>query len=333
MSRMLVDHPTGSGKTREIIKVLDNYFYDPRPKVPIFPKEPVCRNFYVELLRWPNLYRDYYCCERPADAAVASGKPNWKEFRFHMWDLSGFREEELRRLCYSIREVLEMKGMFWRGQIRRSCRIDFHKRNPGEPMPLAPLRALGYTSAGGSFSHIIGDNPKSSLMKINYKKGSNNVYTNKIVLMDETHNLVRSQTQYAEQLHRLRDLLFTAENLVLVGFTGTPILNEPTEGRQLLDIIKGVSAPEGDEGFLSSFPMRPQPLFPLSLPRGIPDAILTVQRRRQLVKKIELHGENLKIYDFKRRLGLPGRRLRAYCNMSTYHGSFHEGQNGSKVKV
>jgi len=333
VSRMLVDHPTGSGKTREMIKVLDNHFFDVRAKVPIFPKDPVCRNFYVELLRWPSRYRDYFCCMCPADAAVACGVPNWKEVRFHMWDLSGFREEELRRLCYQLREVLEMKGMFWKGMIRRSCRIEFHKKNPGESMPMAPLRALGYTSAGGSFSQIIGDKPQSSLMKIGYEVGSGNVYTNKVVLMDEAHNLVRTQTQYAEQLHRLRDLLYTAKNLVLCGFTGTPILNEPTEGRQLLDIIKGCNAPEGDEGFLSSFPMRPQPLFPLSLPRGIPDAILTVQRQRQLITKVEIHGETLKTYDFKRRLGLPGRRLRAYCNMSTYHASFHEGKNGTKVKV
>merc|ERR1719390_193632 len=73
ISRLLIDHPTGSGKTWEIIRVLDNYFHDPRPKVPIFPKSPVCRNFYVELLRWPNRYRDYFCCERPNDAAIVSG--------------------------------------------------------------------------------------------------------------------------------------------------------------------------------------------------------------------------------------------------------------------
>lgn len=54
VTRMLVDHPTGSGKTREMIRVLDNYFYDSRPKVPIFPKDAVCRNFYTELLRWPS---------------------------------------------------------------------------------------------------------------------------------------------------------------------------------------------------------------------------------------------------------------------------------------
>eukprot|EP00971_Amphidinium_carterae_P264735 5251599-Amphidinium_carterae.1 len=76
VKRLLVDHPTGSGKTREMIKVdqnccpeladaklqshivqvcrvlllcnsglsglrevLDNYFFDSRPKIPIFPKD------------------------------------------------------------------------------------------------------------------------------------------------------------------------------------------------------------------------------------------------------------------------------------------------------
>ncbi|CAE7199698.1 unnamed protein product [Symbiodinium sp. KB8] len=155
-----------------------------------------------------------------------------------------------------------------------------------ECMPAAPLRALGYTSAGGSFAKIGGDNkPMSSLMKIGYATGTGNVYCNKIVLMDEAHNLVRSQTQYAEQLQRLRRLLYEARSLVLAGFTGTPILSEPSEGRQLLDIIKGVMAPDGDEGYLSSFPMRPQPLFPVSLPRGLPDGVLTLARRRQLIRK------------------------------------------------
>jgi len=332
--RMLIDHPTGSGKTREMIRVLDNYFFDPRPKIPIFPKDPVCRNFYVELLRWPNRYRDYFCCERPADAAIASGSPKWRDYRNHMWDLTKFPEEEMRRLCYAIRDVLDMKNMFYMGKVRRSFRIAFNKKFPGESMPLAPLRAIGYTSAGGTYSQINETGkPASAMMKIGFEPGSTNVYSNKVVLMDEAHNLVRTQTQYAEQLIHLRDLLFGAKNLVLAGFTGTPILNEPTEGRQLLDIIKGGSAPEGDEGFLSSFPFRPQPLFPLSLPRGIPDGILTVQRKRQLIQKVEIRGETLKIYDWKRRSGLPPRRLRAYCNMCTWHGSFHDGKQGSKIRI
>jgi len=334
VKRLLVDHPTGSGKTREMIKVLDNYFFDSRPKIPIFPKDPVCRNFYAELLRWPSRYRDYFCCARAEDAKRLSGTSRWRERRFHMWDISNFGEEELRRFCYNIREVLEMKGMFYLGRVRTEYRRLFAKKHPGEFMPQAPLRAIGYTSAGGVYSHV-GENgkPLSCIMKIGYERGSGNVYSNKIVLMDEAHNLVRTQTQYAEQLQRLRDLLFTARNLVLSGFTGTPILNEPSEGRHLLDIIKGYGAPEGDEGFLSSFPMRPRPLFPMTLPRGLLDRALTLKTRRQLIRKVELHGEALKVYDWKRRGGLPARRLRAYCNVCTFFGSFHDGKNSSKTKV
>merc|ERR1719188_1772966 len=104
--------------------------------------------------------------------------------------------------------------------------------------------------------------------------------------MDEVHNLVRTQTQFGDQLTHLRSLLLQAKGAVLAGFTGTPILSEPSEGRQLLDIIKGRSAPLGDAGFISSFPMRPPSLFPASLPRGIPDNVLTPKLRRQFVQKV-----------------------------------------------
>ncbi len=45
-----------------------------------------------------------------------------------------------------------------------------------------------------------------------------------------THFLCQgSQTQYGEQLQRLRRLLYEADRLVLAGFTGTPILSEPRQ--------------------------------------------------------------------------------------------------------
>ena len=34
--------------------------------------------------------------------------------------------------------------------------------------------------------------------------------------------------------------------------------------------------------------------------------------------QVEMRGEALKVYDLKRRLGLPGRRLRAYCNVPRF---------------
>merc|ERR1719310_2467276 len=241
-----------------------------------------------------------------------------------MWSINHFLEEELRLLCYAIRDVLELKNAFFMGRVRPGLREEFEAAHPGESMPAAPMRALSYTSAGGSFTQLRnqGDVPRSAMMKIGYIPAGNNVYTNKVVVMDEAHNLVRTQTQFGEQLQCLRDLLVKANNLVLAGFTGTPILNEPEEGRQLLDIIKGIKAPTGDEGYLSSFPMRPQKLFAVSLPRGLPDALLSKQLQQQVVVPVELCGESMRIYDKKRRQGITNRLLAAYCNVCTYFGSF-----------
>mmetsp|Transcript_19575 Transcript_19575/g.34570 ORF Transcript_19575/g.34570 Transcript_19575/m.34570 type:complete len:1115 (+) Transcript_19575:20-3364(+) len=336
ISRLLVDHPTGSGKTREMIAVLNNYFLDPRPKVPIFPKEPVCRNFYLELLRWPSRYRDFFACLRPQDAARASRDSDWRRRRSELWDVSELSGSTQKELCLNMREVLEMKGWFFMGKMRHSRREAFCSRFPDEVCPAAPLRALRYTSAGGRHAELRPDGlPVSALLKVAFNRftAGGNAYSNKVVIMDEVHNLVRQQTQYGEQLSRLRSLLAGAQGTVLAGFTGTPILNEASEGRQLLDIIKGKNVPPGDGGFLSSFPMRPANLFPTSLPQGIPDSILTPNLRRQFVRRVTLGAEPLKRYDVKRQKGLPERRLRAYCNMCVHFGSFHTGRNGSRHRV
>eukprot|EP00929_Paragymnodinium_shiwhaense_P103469 TRINITY_DN669_c0_g2_i1.p1 TRINITY_DN669_c0_g2~~TRINITY_DN669_c0_g2_i1.p1 ORF type:complete len:1307 (+),score=431.10 TRINITY_DN669_c0_g2_i1:535-3921(+) len=357
VKRLLVDHPTGSGKTREMIEVLDAYFFDPRPKVPIFPKEPVCQNFYAELLRWPSKYRDFFCCMRPEMAARAAGlapksavseegsktaepTADWRTRRSHRWELQGFAEDEMRQLCRELRIVLEMKGYFYMGRMRKSLRAAFVERFPGEHLPAGPLRALRYTSAGGGYTRLREEDglPASALLKIGFDKngGDKNVYSNKVVIMDEVHNLVRTQTMYGEQLARLRDLLYRAKGSVIAGFTGTPIVSEPQEGRQLLDILKGHQAlmrGAGDEGFISSFHMRPAPLFPKSLPRGIPDSVLTPNIRRQLVKKVEMSGEPLQRYEVKRGKFYGDARLKAYCNMCVYFGSFHDGKTGQRQRI
>eukprot|EP00927_Polykrikos_kofoidii_P029097 TRINITY_DN2520_c0_g1_i1.p1 TRINITY_DN2520_c0_g1~~TRINITY_DN2520_c0_g1_i1.p1 ORF type:complete len:1256 (+),score=262.77 TRINITY_DN2520_c0_g1_i1:182-3949(+) len=336
VSRLLVDHPTGSGKTREMISTLDNFFLDPRPKVPIFPKEPVCRNFYAELIRWPSRYRDFFSCLRPQAAARAAGvQGDWRKRRHHVWLCPGISDQDMRDLCTSMREVLEMKGWFFMGRMIGSRRDAFRRRFPEESLPAAPLRALRYTSAGGRHTELSDTSglPASALLKILFDPQTKNVYSNKIVIMDEVHNLVRIQTQFAQQLERLRDLLFSARGMVLAGFTGTPILSEPWEGRRLLDIIKGRGAPACDEGYLSCFPSRPPALFARSLPVGVPDQVLTPALRRRLVQKVTLGGEPLQKYDEKRQRGLPERRLRAYCNLCVHFGSLHEGRSGSKARI
>mmetsp|Transcript_110631 Transcript_110631/g.246870 ORF Transcript_110631/g.246870 Transcript_110631/m.246870 type:complete len:812 (-) Transcript_110631:72-2507(-) len=226
-----------------------------------------------------------------------------------------------------------MKGWFYMGRMKESKREAFQQRFPTESLPGAPLRALRYTSAGGQHTVVKNGLPVSALLKVAFDHMGQNVYSNKIVIMDEVHNLVRTQTQFSDQLARLRELLYGATGMVLAGFTGTPILNEPQEGQQLLAIIKGRQAPKCDEGFLSSFPMRPPPLFPRSLPAGVPDGVVTAKLRRQLVRKVTLVGEPLKRYDIKRQKGVTDRRLRAYCSLCLHFGSFHDGKNGAKQRI
>ncbi|CAJ1355828.1 unnamed protein product [Effrenium voratum] len=327
VQRLLVDHPTGSGKTREMISILDNFFYDPRPKVVIFPKAAICRNFYLELLRWPSRYRDYFSCERPQAAAQASGREHWHHARAEMWDLTRLPELEVRQLCQAAREVLEMKGQSFRGQMRKSFRAEFRARHPGEPMPFAPLRAISYASAGGSYAALRHGQPVSAVMKIAWRF-SENALDHKILVLDEAHQLL-GRGRYAAQLAGLRRCL-DAAHTVVVGFTGTLALDEPEEGRQLLDIVKGKAA--SDEGFLTSFKCRPPHLFAEALPRGVPD-VLSPAVQEQLVHCVQLVGESLNVYDLKREKGLPHHRLAAYCNVSTFVSSFHDGISGSKDRV
>merc|ERR1719469_1360610 len=111
-----------------MIQVLDQYFHDPRPKVPIFPTEAVCRNFYMEMLRWPSRYRDFFCCEQPAAACQAAGissGDDWRQVRHAFWSLEALPESKLRSLCTSLRECLEMSGTFRLGKLRKGPRQQF----------------------------------------------------------------------------------------------------------------------------------------------------------------------------------------------------------------
>ncbi|CAL1170359.1 unnamed protein product [Cladocopium goreaui] len=341
VQRLLVDHPTGSGKTREMICVLENFFYDQRPKIAIFPKAAICRNFYTELLRWPNRYRDYFSCLRPREASLAAGA---HEMRREMWDLTRLPEKTVRELIRSLREVLEMKGQSFRGFMRKSFRDLFKAQHPGEPMPLAPLIAISYASAGGSYVAMNNGQPVSAVMKIAWHGArpgcagagsaprSHNVLDHKILLLDEAHQLLHPG-RYFWQLQQLRRQLAAAQGSVVVGFSGTLALDQPEEGRQLLEIVKGgAETVLCDEGFLSSFPTRPREFFAEALPKGVPDE-LSEQIQEKLVHRISLSGESLNSYDLKIEKGVDGKRLAAYCNVCSFVSSFHDGAGGSKNRI
>ena len=109
-----------------------------------------------------------------------------------------------------------------------------------------------------------------------------NPFSNKIVLMDEVHNLVRPSAEILRNekrmlmLQRLRQLLRTAENSTIIGLTGTPLCDVPAEANALLNLIKGRQAVQkqlGDEGFISYYMEAPPSVFPSVSPAGVPRAL------------------------------------------------------------
>ena len=103
--------------------------------------------------------------------------------------------------------------------------------------------------------------------------------------MDEVHNLVKPSDEILRNprrmqlLRNVRQMLRTAQNSVVVGFTGTPLSDRTEDARALLDIIKGPGASElCDEGFVSFYMDTPAAVFPavypLGVPRGLPEAII-----------------------------------------------------------
>ena len=93
--------------------------------------------------------------------------------------------------------------------------------------------------------------------------------------MDEVHNLVRPSMEILRNekrclmLQRLRHLLRTAENSVIIGLTGTPLCDVPAESAALLNLIKGRHHQSlSDEGFVSYYMSTPPSVFPRVFPRA-----------------------------------------------------------------
>lgn len=189
----------------------------------------------------------------------------------------------------------------------------------------APIRPLSYSICGGRqvFSKN-GGRPDMPIFRMNWD--GRNPFDNKIILMDEVHNLIRppagTDKRLATRLERMRNALFNAQGSVIIGLTATPFVKDEQDGRELLKMIKGKeyqNAPT-NEGFISYFNSLPTSIYPKMIPEAMTINI-TVR---------ELEGMNLKKYmrKYKDRSPLstnPTKRtdqlfkLMNYCNMAGYY--------------
>jgi hypothetical protein len=347
VQRLLADHNTGSGKTLVMIRVLDNFYDDPRPKIAIFPKDVVVDNFYLGLLEWPSRWRDYICLRDNNLACIAANSTNWrsvKQKRWQLdlrnariesrtWEFGGNLQKTLKEVFVKhAREILEMKRAFLNGRIRATFVEQFWAEtgedNTIHP-PAGPLRAYRFTSAGGSAAEKDANSgyPRGCVFKIGFDETTceYNPYSGKIVVMDEAHHLTRPQRMYQEQLGNLRSYLGRASNLTLLACTGSMVEDNVADPKSLLDAIKGdVFKHHSDEGFLSSHHRRGAS-FPHQVPTQCADGVLLVEQH--LVEDVALTGTSLVRYVYQamklKREGAGDIRttLTNFTNIYVYFGS------------
>lgn len=282
INRFLVADRAGSGKTLIILFILQNFWRDPRPKILIFPNEEVLVNFFQELLRFPNKYRSY------CTARLGKLNPN--------------NRNDVQQTI----DLLQMKG-------------ELSKR--GLPGYLhSPLLGLRYTIAGGTT--VLGKSaPTLPIFRLGpEQRGSR--YSDKIVMMDEYHNLLKPKAevlQYQRKLERLRKALYEATDSVIVGFTATPIVDDVQDAQNIVEEIKGLEYKdaENNEGFVSFFQSLPTSIYP-SVEPGNPSRIFPY------LKEVSMQAYNAQYYlEAERRLKVLGpkrdRLLQNYCNMASYY--------------
>ena len=196
VSKMLVLHRTGAGKTITILKTVNNFFFDLRPKFIMFPKSNVRDNFYKELMTNPaswNLFQTF-AVERLFSYMYREGSKNFKEVaaKLQKFYENGMVEsdEDLiakvyttdklgrlgKRVKTAVVNVLAGEDLMWMKSysntgVKQKCgsdgiyRLDVYGKKKGCIMnfPWAPLRALSFTQAGSeAYSSA---NPKSGSLK------------------------------------------------------------------------------------------------------------------------------------------------------------------------
>lgn len=200
---------------------------------------------------------------------------------------------------------------------------ELHKR--GDLGELAsPLRPMTYSIAGGrSVFPSGGGKPKLPIFKIGWD--GRNPFDNKIVLMDEVHNLIRpsvgTDKRLKTRLDRLRKALFSARNSVIVGLTATPFVKTEQDGKELLQMIRGEEYKDAptNQGFISYFNTLPTTIYPEMKPGTSAMNIIQIELEGANKKKYETKAKERKLSNDqdKRRDQLFA--LMGYCNMAGYY--------------
>ena len=213
LDRVLVVHATGSGKTRIMHSVLDNKLGDIRPKVVLVPNEKVRDNFYKDVVTYQTVMGKYATLNR--------------------------RSNETTEDTLSLKQplILEYKA--------RCQAYNISATTSNNVAYNAPLRAFVFANAyhvatlsgnqAESFSKMEANKPcfkrvgdQYTIFKPDYGLTQNdrqndeprlNPFNNKIIVVDEAHELLANTNENTILLEALR----TAVNSQVYFFTATPV--------------------------------------------------------------------------------------------------------------
>mmetsp|Transcript_5169 Transcript_5169/g.11265 ORF Transcript_5169/g.11265 Transcript_5169/m.11265 type:complete len:862 (-) Transcript_5169:199-2784(-) len=315
LTRLLVVHATGSGKTRTVLAAADSFFRSGKATCLFFPEEAVKENFYQELLKFPGSWRDFFC--------ASENVPEWRKRRYRCWSA----EEVAEFPPSQVEACLGLERKVRLGEVSQAFLQEWSQQHPDVPPPTAPLRAFKYTSAGGSRGGWKRDGSfDASRMDSVFRFGfdGKNPMSNKNLVFDEVHNMLAlprwKGNYWKEPLRRLRKAVADATGSSLVFLTGSPIQTDTSDGHRLLRVLKGREhASAGSEGWLDMHLVRSPEFFPEVYPVGVPDRPLCSRLQRELVVPVDLPEEMEAKYREVQAQGCDVVRLRDCCNLAVHH--------------
>jgi superfamily II DNA or RNA helicase len=288
IERLLVVQRTGLGKTRSMIEILNNRYDDTRPKIVIFPQLAVAVNFYEELMKFPNRYRDH----------VLRQKKN-----------------------PTTREVMDILAM--KGRMRRAGQLG----ELASPLRAMQYVVAGGTTTIPTSKHARSKNPVMNFgLGDNFTSVYDDkiVVCDEFHNLVRPAPEVKP---YVKKLNRLAHAFVTARNCSLFGLTATPVETDvKAELQPLLDIIKGhANTNANNEGFLSVYNVIPSVMADVATdPTLSLSTVHEVTMQGNNLKKYNSKAKEL-LRKKNTKVSVAMAKLSPYCNASTTYRAMTRG--------
>ena len=194
------------------------------------------------------------------------------------------------------------------GSLNAKGMAAFQEAHPGVAAPGGPIRAVSLRAAAGLLSKLDRRKPICAVMKFGFMAGES-PWSGKFVLVDEAHNLL---THGDSSVAALGNHLATAIDIVLAGFTATPVVDRPGDVAELSRIICGTAAPN-----VITMPRSACSGYPAVSPPGVCEGSVLLDHRSlgELIHPVDMSAHAWSRYSEKKSMGVKGDRLRTYCTI------------------